>query len=233
MQILDEDNHIIVCFKEAGILSQADNTGDLDMLTSLKSYIKEKYRKPGDVFLGLVHRLDRNTEGIMVYARTSKAASRLSESIKQGSFNKSYLAVLEGKFEHITKNGTLKDKLLKDETKKKSYVSPNGKEAILNYVVLDQIEVEGNIYTLVKVDLITGRFHQIRAQFASRGYPLYGDIKYSAKNMLKNYYALSSYHLEFMHPTLKELKVYNYFIPKNIFKKFYDSKDFLEHYHLI
>ncbi len=231
MEILDEDNHLIVCYKEAGILSQSDITGAPDLLNILKNYIKEKYNKPGAVYLGLVHRLDRNTEGIMVYARTSKAASRLSEEIRNNNINKKYLAVLDGKFGQIGNKGQLKDKLYKDEKDKKSIVSSDGKEAILDYEVIDQIMENNKYYTLVKINLITGRFHQIRAQFSSRGYPLSGDKKYGSKN--GSGYNLVSYHLEFIHPTLKEKRVYNYFKPSKLFLKFYTESDFLTHYGLV
>lgn len=232
MEILDEDNHIIVCYKPVGILSQEDESGDIDMLRMIKGYIKEKYNKPGEVYTGLVHRLDRNTDGVMVFAKTSKAASRLSEAIKKHEFNKCYLAVVEGRFKYKNATGVLEDKLSKDERNKKSFVDKNGKPSKLEYTVLDIIKKDNQEYSLIKVKLLTGRHHQIRVQFSSRGFPLYGDIKYGSSNEIGNQYALSCYYLSFIHPTLKELREYFYFKPNHIFKCFYQNDDFLEYYKL-
>lgn len=215
--IIYEDNHIIVVYKEAGILSQEDKSGDDDILRMVKKYIKEKYQKPGQVYTGLVHRLDRNTAGLMVLAKTSKAASRLSLEIQKHNFSKKYYAVLEGKLEG---KGKLINKLLKDESKNISFVSDEGLLAELEYQVLENININGNDYTLVDVNLITGRHHQIRCQFSHIGYPLYGDIKYGGKNKCGNYFALISYELKFNHPTLKEEMVFNYYKLDKIFKYF-------------
>lgn len=213
LNILYEDNHIIVVIKPINILSQADSTNDLDMLTLLKSYIKEKYHKPGNVYLGLVHRLDKPTSGIMVFARTSKAARRLSEQIKNHQFKKSYLAVIKGNIEN---NNTFTDYLEKIETK--SYISTKekGKYAELSFTKLDYNEKEK--LSLVKIDLLTGRNHQIRLQFSSRGYPLYGDNKYG-KDLNKNL-GLYAYKLEFSHPTTKENLVFINYPDYNPFTKF-------------
>lgn len=232
MKIFKEDNHIVVCYKERGILSQQDSSNDADLLRMVKSYIKEKYNKPGEVFIGLVHRLDRNTEGIMVFARTSKAASRLFKSMEQDEFEKEYLAVVHGSFESIGKKGTLRDYLLKNEKENKSCVNKNGKEAILDYEVLDIIENQGKPLTLLKIKLQTGRHHQIRVQLSSRGYPIYGDSKYGSLAK-ESYYALSNFYLSFPHPTLKEPISTYYFLPSGIFLKFYSGADFLNHYHLV
>ena len=213
LNILYEDNHIIVVIKPINILSQADSTNDLDMLTLLKSYIKEKYHKPGNVYLGLVHRLDKPTSGIMVFARTSNAARRLSEQIKNHQFKKSYLAVIKGNIEN---NNTFTDYLEKIETK--SYISTKekGKYAELSFTKLDYNEKEK--LSLVKIDLLTGRNHQIRLQFSSRGYPLYGDNKYG-KDLNKNL-GLYAYKLEFSHPTTKENLVFINYPDYNPFTKF-------------
>ena len=148
LKILYEDNHIIVCYKEKGILSQADNTNSSDMLNILKDYIKEKYQKPGNVYLGLVHRLDRNTDGVMVFAKTSKAASRLSLDIKNNNFHKTYLAVVEGRLEG---RNTLNDCLYYDEKEKRAYIKniKDSKTAILEYEALDY----KNNKTLLKINL--------------------------------------------------------------------------------
>ena len=192
--------------KPVNIPSQGDKTGDLDMLTIVKQYIKEKYNKPGEVYLGLVHRLDRPTGGVMVFARTSKAASRLSEQIRNNEFHKKYLCIVDGKMEE--KKGIMKDYLLKTEKTNTSRVVKeedkgfkNAKEAILDYEVLkynDEINM-----SLVRVNLHTGRHHQIRVQFASRGHSLSGDQKYGTRGRGKQL-ALWAYSLSFKHPVTKE-----------------------------
>ena len=197
LNILYEDNHIIVVEKPVNILSQADNTKDADMLTLIKAYLKEKYHKPGNVFLGLVHRLDRPVGGVMVFAKTSKAASRLSQSMNEGLFHKSYYAVVNGILSK--KEDTLIDYLEKTEDKKVLLNTPNGKKAILHYKV---IEEQDNL-SLVDISLETGRYHQIRVQFASRGYPLYGDQLYGKQD--KEQIALCAYKLSFPHPITKEI----------------------------
>ena len=173
LDILYEDNHIIVVFKPAGILSQADKSGDVDMLTIIKSYLKEKYNKPGNVYLGLVHRLDRPVSGIMVFAKTSKAASRLSEEIRNNKMHKKYLAIIHGYLD--VKEGTLVNRIEKLDNKKVLIDTPKGKEAVLNYKVIK----EKNNLSLVDINLVTGRYHQIRLQFASINHPLYGDYLYN------------------------------------------------------
>ena len=155
MKVLYEDNHIIVVKKEPNIPSQADKTGDIDMLSLVKQYVKEKYNKPGEVYIGLVHRLDRPVGGIMVFARTSKAASRLSEQIRNKTFKKKYLAVVDGKFDNIC--GSLEDYLYKDERNNMSKVvnkeKKNAKLAKLDYEVLNYDDKRN--LSLVKIDLHT------------------------------------------------------------------------------
>ena len=203
LKVLFEDNHIIVVEKPVNIPSQGDKTGDIDMLTIIKAYLKEKYNKPGDVYLGLVHRLDRPTGGVMVFAKTSKAASRLSEQVRDKKIHKKYLAIVDGKME--SPKGTFKDYLLKNEKANMSKVvkegTQNAKEAILDYEVLkynEEIDM-----SLVSVDLHTGRHHQIRVQFASRNHSLSGDQKYGTRGRGKQL-ALWAYYLSFEHPTKKE-----------------------------
>ena len=214
LEVLYEDNHVIVAYKPAGILSQADNTGDLDMLTLIKQYIKKKYNKEGNVFLGLVHRLDRMTSGVMVFARTSKAAMRLSEDIKNHQFFKEYLAVCEGEVSQYEPK-ILVNYLAKDEKNNKSYVSENGKEAILTY---QTIKTKNN-KSLVKISLKTGRHHQIRVQMSNLGHPLYGDFKYGSK--YQDNLALQAFKLSFYQPVSRELLTFekiNYEGIFNIFK---------------
>lgn len=198
LEVLYEDNHVIVCYKPAGILSQADNTGDIDMLTLVKDYLKKRYNKEGNVFVGLVHRLDRMTSGVMVFGKTSKGAMRLSNDIANGNFFKEYLAVCEGNIEDYDET-TLVDYLEKDEKNNKSFISKNGKEAILTYRVI----TNKNNKSLVRVKLKTGRHHQIRVQMSNIGHPLYGDIKYGSPH--KDNLALQAYKLSFYQPVTREL----------------------------
>ena len=203
LKILYEDNHIIVVVKPVNIPSQGDKTGDEDMLTIIKKYIKEKYNKPGEVYLGLVHRLDRPTGGVMVFAKTSKAASRLSEQVREKKIQKKYLCIVDGKLEK--EKDLWKDYLLKNEKNNMSKVveenTKNSKEAILDYEVIKYNE-EINL-SVVKVNLHTGRHHQIRVQFASRGHSLCGDQKYGTRGRGKQL-ALWAYSLSLVHPTKKE-----------------------------
>lgn len=200
LRVLYEDNHVIVVVKEKNVLSQADNTHDIDMLTIIKKYLKEKYNKPGNVYLGLVHRLDRPVSGIMVFAKTSKAASRLSDQVRKKEIKKTYMAVVKG----IIKKDedTFVDYLLKlDNGNTIVTTKDKGKESVLTYKVLKR-NYEKN-ETLASIDLKTGRHHQIRVQFASRGYPLCGDQRYGKSD--KTQIALCAYKLEFIHPTTKQL----------------------------
>ena len=203
LKVLYEDNHIIVVRKDPNISSQADKTEDLDMLTIIKNYIKEKYNKPGNVYLGLIHRLDRPVGGLMVFAKTSKAASRLSNQVREKIFKKKYLAVVDGKFNQA--NGSLEDYLYKDERNNMSKVvkpeKKNAKLAKLDYEVLVYNEVKD--LSLVKVNLHTGRHHQIRVQLAHSGHSIFGDQKYGKRGKGKQI-ALWAYELTIQHPVSKE-----------------------------
>lgn len=197
--ILFEDNHLLVVDKPAGIPVQADGKAADDLLNRLKAYIKAKYGKPGDVYLGLVHRLDQPVSGVMVFARTSKAAARLSEQIRQHQMKKTYRATLTGRLS--IHEGTLRHYLWKDEKTNtvKVYDKPgrDAKEAVLNYRVV--AEEKGD--SIVEVDLVTGRPHQIRAQFAHIGHPLRGDGKYGKSDGRD--LALRAIRLGFFHPVTK------------------------------
>jgi 23S rRNA pseudouridine1911/1915/1917 synthase len=197
LNILYEDNHVIVVVKEPNVLSQGDSTKDKDLLTMVKEYIKEKYNKPGNVYLGLVHRLDRPVGGVMVFAKTSKAAERLTKQIQNHTLKKEYYAVVCGK---AKTSDHLVDKLLKDEKTNITKVDNRGKEAILDYELVDY---KDNM-SLVSIDLKTGRSHQIRVQFSSRNLPLYGDQKYNKNAKAKEQLALFSKKLTFKHPTTNE-----------------------------
>ena len=211
LKIVYEDNHIIVVIKPPFVPVQADKTGDLDLLTMVKQYIKEKYNKPGDVYLGLVHRLDRMVGGLIVFARTSKAASRLSEYIRNREFKKNYLAIVNGK---LFGRKELKNYLVKNERLNMSKVVSsnvkNAKEAVLEYEGLNTFRYNSKDYTLVKIYLKTGRHHQIRLQMSNIGFPLYGDIKYGQKvNKVGQNLALWSSYLSFYHPTKDEYLEFN------------------------
>lgn len=193
LNVLYEDNHIIVVEKPINVLSQGDATGDLDLLSMVKNYVKVKYNKPGNVYIGLVHRLDRPVGGVMVFARSSKAAARLNKSQLEHDFQKKYLAVVPSS---IPDEGKFVDRLEKLENGN-TVVSKKGKEAILSYKVLQR----NGKYALVLINLETGRHHQIRVQFASRGYPLYGDQRYGKVD--GSQLALFAYQLSFTHPVSK------------------------------
>ncbi|MBQ6539074.1 MAG: RluA family pseudouridine synthase [Bacilli bacterium] len=207
INILYEDNHLLVVEKPINMLSQADSTKDPDLLSLLKDYIKEKYHKPGNVYLGLVHRLDRMVGGVMVFAKTSKAAARLSKMIKEGDFNKTYIAICHGK---IDKEGKFTDKIEKLDNGN-SIVSEKGKEATLTYELLEYDKKTDT--SVVKIKLLTGRHHQIRVQFSSRGFPLLGDHRYGVDNDNLPV-ALYAYKLEFVHP-VKQVPMKFEIIPKN------------------
>ena len=215
INIIYEDNHLLVVEKPINIPVQEDDSHDLDFLTMLKQDLKKRYNTPGNVYLGLVHRLDRPVGGIMVFAKTSKAASRLSEQVRTHNLKKGYYAVVCGK---IDVRGHFEDYLLKDKKKNIVAVNENGKKAILDY---ECVGYKDNM-SLVKIDLKTGRSHQIRVQFAHRGYPLYGDQKYNRNASVGNQIALQSYLLSFYHPTTKELLSFEIPIsnryPFNLFK---------------
>lgn len=200
LNVIYLDNHLLVCEKPAGLLSQSDITGDIDLLTLGKNHLKSRFQRPGNVFLGLVHRLDRPASGLMVFARTSKAAARLCLQFKNRNVSKHYFAIVEG---HPPVKGVLEDHMLKDGRSarivKKSH--PKGKSAKLEYEVI----AKHGWTSLVSIKLHTGRPHQIRLQFSSREFPLLGDKRYGAERSFQdNQLALHSWQLGFEHPTKKE-----------------------------
>ncbi len=206
INIIYEDNHLLVVEKPINIPVQGDNSKDVDFLTMLKDYIKKRDNKPGNVYLGLIHRLDRPVGGIMVFAKTSKCASRLSEQVRNRTLKKTYLAVVEGK---PGKNGTFIDRLLKDEKTNIVRIDNSGKEAILDYELL---EYKDNL-SLVRINLKTGRSHQIRVQFSSRGYPLYGDQRYNKNAKVGEQIALFSNSITFNHPITKKSLTFKLDLP--------------------
>ena len=210
INILYEDNHLLVVVKPANMAVNLDSSNDLDLLTYLKQYLKEKYQKPNNVYLGLVHRLDRPVAGIMVFAKTSKAASRLAKDMQSNLFKKEYLAVICG---NCKDKDTLTDYLKKD--RKTNMVSTSnskeGKLASLQCYKIEQIDK----LCLVKVILQTGRSHQIRVQFASRNMPLWGDQRYNKNAKVSQQIALFAYRLSFPHPITKQTMSFE-ILPKNI-----------------
>jgi 23S rRNA pseudouridine1911/1915/1917 synthase len=203
IEILFEDNHLLVVKKPVNMLTQGDATKDMDMLTLLKQDLKQRYNKPGNVFLGLVHRLDRPVGGVMVFAKTSKAASRLSEQVRARQFKKVYLAVVHGILDNS--EGRLENYLVKDSRSNTVRIADSetegSKKALLEYKVLGMCKG----FSLVQVDLHTGRPHQIRVQFSNIGHPLYGDQKYGQNvNKPGQQIALWSNQITLMHPVLKE-----------------------------
>ena len=199
--ILHEDNHVIVVLKPQNVPSCEDESKDKDMLTVIKEYIKIKNNKPGNVYVGLVHRLDRPTGGVMVYAKTSKAAARLTEGLQTGDFEKKYLAVLCGAPD--TERGTLCHYLRKNTVNNMVYICTPSEEGA-KYAELDYriVEDKGK-YSLVEVRLHTGRTHQIRVQMAGISHPIYGDMRYGGALAQKGKLALWAYSLSFLHPITK------------------------------
>ncbi|MBP3838907.1 MAG: RNA pseudouridine synthase [Prevotella sp.] len=202
MQVVYEDNHLIIVYKESGEIVQGDKTGDVPLSEVVKAYIKTKYQKPGNVFLGVVHRLDRPVAGLVVFARTSKALSRLNEMFRKGEVKKTYWAIVQQRPREET--GELEHWLMRNEQQNKSYAyakeRPDAKKAVLKYQVIGTSER----YTLLQVGLLTGRHHQIRCQLAAIGCPIKGDLKYGAKRSnADGSISLIAREIAFVHPVSK------------------------------
>lgn len=202
LRILYEDNHLLALFKPAGILTMGDQTGDVSMVDQTRDYLRQKYNKPGNVFVGVVHRLDRPVSGVLLFARTSKAAARLSDQFRRGAVKKTYTATVEGRLEENA--ATLIDWLWKDKnTNRVERVpegTPGGQRSELKYRVLSREREQ----TVLEIQPITGRSHQIRVQLAGRGVPIVGDVKYGSRQRLGGRIRLQAQSLEFDHPTTKE-----------------------------
>lgn len=203
MNVVYEDNHIIIVNKQSGEIVQGDKTGDTPLSDIVKQYIKEKYNKPGNVFLGVVHRLDRPVSGLVMFAKTSKALSRLNEMFRTGDVHKTYWAIV--KKNDIAPEATLTDWLTRNERQNKSYAHnrevPGAKKAVLSYKVRSM----SDNYMLLEVRLMTGRHHQIRCQLAHMGCPIKGDLKYgSPRSNPDGSISLMSRRVEFVHPVSKE-----------------------------
>lgn len=203
MEILYEDNHLIIVNKAVGEIVQGDKTGDTPLSEIVKQYIKEKYNKPGNVFCGVTHRIDRPVEGLVVFARTSKALERMNRMFREGEVHKTYHAIVEG---HPEKpEGMLEDYLVSDGRINKTFVTDkSNKDAKLSRLRYRTIESLDR-YTLLEIELLTGRKHQIRAQLAAMGHPIKGDLKYGAKRSNRNGgISLQSHRIDFTHPVSKQ-----------------------------
>lgn len=202
--ILYEDNHLLVALKQPNLPVQQDSSGDMDMLRLLKNYVKEKYNKPGDAYLGLVHRMDRPVGGLLCFARTSKGAARLSQQIREGTLKREYVLVAEGQ---APDKGTLRDMLVKDEETNMVTVKPSylrqGKEAVLHFECVARKDEQ----SLIIAQLETGRAHQIRVQFAHAGLPLWGDNRYG-KGVPGQQIALWGMRLSLNHPITQKPMVF-------------------------
>lgn len=203
MQVLYEDNHLIIVYKEAGEIVQADKSGDIPLSEIVKQWLKAKYKKPGNVFLGVVHRLDRPVSGLVIFAKTSKALTRLNNMFRNGEIHKTYWAIVtRPPFEP---EATLTDWLVRNERQNKSYAYnhqvPTSKKSILHYKVINQTDH----YTLLEINLMTGRHHQIRCQLSNMDCPIKGDLKYGApRSNPDGGISLLSHRVEFVHPVSKE-----------------------------
>ncbi len=203
MQVVYEDNHIIIVSKSSGEIVQGDKTGDEPLSETVKQYIKEKYQKPGNVFLGVVHRLDRPVSGLVVFAKTSKALSRLNNMFREGEVHKTYWAITKNTPQET--EATLTHWIVRNEKQNKSYAYDhevkNSKKAVLKYRVIGHTDH----YALLEVNLMTGRHHQIRCQLAKMGCPIKGDLKYGApRSNADGSICLLSHRVEFVHPVSKE-----------------------------
>lgn len=203
MQVLYEDNHIIIVYKEAGEIVQGDKSGDEPLSETVRRWIKEKYQKPGNVFLGIVHRLDRPVSGLVIFAKTSKALARLNNMFRNGEVHKTYWAIVtRPPFEP---EATLTDWLVRNERQNKSYAYnhqvPTSKKSILHYKIINR----SDRYTLLEINLMTGRHHQIRCQLSNMDCPIKGDLKYGAPHSNPDgSISLLSHRVEFVHPVSKE-----------------------------
>ena len=212
MKVVYEDNHLIIVYKESGEIVQGDKTGDTPLSETVRAYIKDKYHKPGAVFLGVVHRLDRPVSGLVIFARTSKALARLNDMFRRGDIHKTYWAITQNA--PPVEQDTLTSWLQRNERQNKSYVYdkevPNSKKAVLNY----QLRSRSDRYCLIEVELLTGRHHQIRAQLSHIGCPIKGDLKYGAKRSNPDgSISLLSCKVEFVHPVSKKNIILNSPIP--------------------
>lgn len=203
MEIVYEDNHIVIVNKASGEIVQGDKTGDRPLVEDVREYIRVKYNKPGNVFCGVVHRIDRPVSGLVIFAKTSKALERLNRMLREGEIHKTYQAIVEGHPAH--EEGTLENWLVSDPRINKTFIAEEGacdaKRSVLKYRTL----LRGDRYSILEIRLLTGRKHQIRAQFAGIGHPIKGDLKYGARRSNRDGgISLQSHRIEFIHPVSKK-----------------------------
>ncbi|MCH5229223.1 MAG: RluA family pseudouridine synthase [Muribaculaceae bacterium] len=203
MEVLYEDNHLIIVNKKPGEIVQGDKTGDIPLSEEVKKYLKEKYNKPGNVFCGVVHRIDRPVGGVVIFAKTSKALERLNAMLRKGEINKTYWAIVEGHPQK--KEDTLQNFLKNDGRINKTFITtkedPEGKPSCLKYDII----AKGERYSVLEIKLLTGRKHQIRAQLANLGHPIKGDLKYGAKRSNPDgSISLLARNISFLHPVSKQ-----------------------------
>lgn len=203
MEVVYEDNHIIIVNKRSGEIVQGDKTGDKPLAETVKDYIKVKYHKPGNVFLGVVHRLDRPVSGLVLFARTSKALTRLNDLFRTGDIHKTYWAIVKNT--PTQPEDTLENWIVRNEKQNKSYAHdhevPGAKRALLSYRIIGKTDR----YTLLEIHLMTGRHHQIRCQLAHMGCPIRGDLKYGApRSNPDGGISLMAKQIDFVHPVTKE-----------------------------
>lgn len=222
-RILYEDNHIIIINKNAGEIVQGDKTGDVPLSEKIKEFLKEKYQKPGNVFCGVIHRLDRPVSGVVIFAKTSKGLARMNELIKNREIKKIYCAIVEGKLGK--KEDFLRHFLHKNEKLNKSFVvseEKNGQLAELHYKVIKELQ----FYSIVEVELLTGRHHQIRVQLSTIGNAIKGDVKYGGKRPNRDLsISLHARSIEFTHPISKKQISISAPFPKNDLWKEIDNKE--------
>lgn len=226
MEVVYEDNHVVIVNKRPGEIVQGDKTGDKPLSEMLKDWIKEKYAKPGNVFVGVVHRIDRPVGGLVVFAKTSKALTRLNDMLRKGEIHKTYWALVEGK--PVAEEATLENWLVSDGRMNKTFVSREGaadaKRSVLSYRTI----AEGDRYTLLEVNLMTGRKHQIRCQLAAIGHPIKGDLKYGARRSNPDGgISLLARRIEFMHPVSKKPICVEAPAPADMLKIMPDANDSL------
>lgn len=202
MEVVYEDNHLIIINKEVGEIVQGDKTGDTPLSENIKQYLKEKYNKPGNVFCGVVHRIDRPVSGLVIFAKTSKALERLNKMLRDGQIHKTYWAMVEGLPEKD--EATLENHLVSNGRINKTFVAsandPEAKKSILKYHIIGK----GDRYSLLEINLLTGRKHQIRAQLSAIGHPIKGDLKYGARRSNPDGgISLQAHRIEFIHPVSK------------------------------
>ena len=199
MEVLYEDNHIIIVNKEVGEIVQGDRTGDIPLSETVKQWLKEKYAKPGNVFCGVVHRIDRPVSGVVVFAKTSKALSRLNDMLRRGEMHKTYLALVEGHPE--ADEALLENMLVSDGRVNKTFVARSGQKDAKLSKLRYRVVARGDRYSLLEVNLLTGRKHQIRAQLSAMGHPIKGDLKYGARRSNPDGgISLHAARIEFTHP---------------------------------